>query len=143
VPDPAEAAPIPSEQAIARLIDAFYARVRVDPELGPVFAAAIADDAWPAHLARMRAFWSSVMRASGRYSGDPVGVHRAVSGLERALFARWLALFEATASDLFAPELAAAFVGKAHRIAESLQLALFHRLDRPPEGLRPPARGAA
>lgn len=126
-----------TEPAIARLIDRFYAAVRRDAMLAPVFEAAIADDEWPEHLETMRRFWSSVMLTSGRYSGNPVAVHRAVQGLERPLFARWLALFEATVQDLFAPEPAATFIAKAHRIATSLQLALFHRLGAPPDGLAP------
>src|ERR1700749_4335061 len=124
-----------TEASIALLIDSFYAAVRHDPVLGPVFETAIAQDKWPEHLATMRRFWSSVMLTSGRYSGNPVAVHRAVQGLERPMFARWLALFEATVRDLFAPELAADFITKAHRIANSLQLALFHRLGAPPDGL--------
>jgi hemoglobin len=126
-----------TEASIALLIDRFYADIRRDPVLGSVFEAAIPDAAWPEHLATMRRFWSSVMLTSGRYSGDPVSVHRAVRGLERPMFARWLALFEATAIKLFAAEPAARFVEKAHRIAGSLQLAVFHRLDTPPDGLVP------
>jgi hemoglobin len=129
-----------TEDAIAVLVDTFYARVREHPTLGPVFDAAIAPDKWPTHLATMCRFWSSVMLTSGKYSGNPVAVHRAVAGIERSLFADWLGLFTATASDLFAPEPAAAFATKAQRIAESLRIALFHRLGEPPEGLtRKPA----
>jgi hemoglobin len=128
-----------TESAIADLIDRFYAAVRRDPLLAPVFTTAIAEDEWPEHLETMRRFWSSVMLTSGRYSGNPVAVHRAVQGLERPLFARWLTLFEATVQDLFAPEPAASFISKAHRIATSLQLALFHRLGAPPDGLPPRA----
>jgi hemoglobin len=105
--------------------------------LGRVFEAAIEADEWPEHLATMRRFWSSVMLASGRYSGNPVSVHRAVQGLERPMFARWLDLFEATAAELFAPAQSALFVAKARRIATSLQLTLFHRLGAPPDGLIP------
>ena len=126
-----------TEESIAALIDRFYTAIRRDPVLGPVFENAIAEDAWPKHLATMRNFWSSVMLTSGRYSGNPVSVHRAVQGLERPMFARWLALFEATAADLFAPDQAALFADKANRIATSLQLAIFHRLGAPPDGLAP------
>ena len=128
-----------TEASIAVLIDRFYYAVRRDPVLGPVFDTAIAQEEWPEHLATMRRFWSSVMPTSGRYSGNPVAVHRAIQGLERPMFARWLALFETTASDLFVPAHAAIFVEKARRIASSLQLALFHRLGAPAEGL--PRRG--
>jgi hemoglobin len=124
-----------TEASIAQLIDRFYTAVRRDPVLGPVFESAIEDDEWPEHLATMRRFWSSVMLASGRYSGNPVAVHGAVSGLERPMFERWLALFATTAADLFTPDVAALFIDKSRRIAGSLQLALFHRPGMPPEGL--------
>ena len=63
-----------SENAIRHLVDTFYAKVRADPALGPIFERAIAGD-WGPHLARMRDFWSSVMLTSGRYKGNPVAVH--------------------------------------------------------------------
>jgi hemoglobin len=130
-----------TEATIRRLVDAFYARVRRDPTLGPIFDAAIAEDAWPAHLEKMYAFWSSVMLTSGRYKGDPVSAHRKVAGIEPPMFGNWLDLFEATASELFVPDIAEQFACKARRIAESLKLALFFRPDRSwPEDLRRRAR---
>ena len=132
--------PTITEASIAVLIDAFYARVRCHPALGPIFEAAIAEDEWSEHLETMRCFWSSVMLTSGRYSGNPVAVHRAVAGIERPLFDDWLALFTQTASELFEVGPASEFAAKAQRIATSLQLALFHRLGDPPVGLmRKPA----
>ncbi len=126
-----------TEETIRALVDAFYARVRADATLGPIFAAAIAEDAWPEHLEKMYAFWSSVMLTSGRYKGDPVSTHRKVSGVEPPMFGNWLDLFEATAAEMFVPEIADRFACKARRIAESLKLALFFRPDRTwPEDLR-------
>ncbi|HVV60830.1 MAG TPA: group III truncated hemoglobin [Pseudolabrys sp.] len=119
-----------SEQAIRRLVDDFYTKVRTDPALGPVFDNAIGGD-WDEHLATMRDFWSSVMLTSGRYKGNPVAVHRQVAGIELKLFERWLALFAETCRELFDDELAEAFNSRAQRIAESLKLAVFYRPDRP------------
>jgi hemoglobin len=116
-----------TEEAIVRLVDAFYAKVRRDPLLGPVFERAIAPDEWPVHLAKMYDFWSSVMLTTGRYKGNPLAVHIKVDGLEQELFAHWLALFRATAEELFPPEIAALFREKSERIAESLKLGLFFR----------------
>jgi hemoglobin len=127
--------PTITENNIGQLVDTFYARIRTDPVLGPVFENKIAPDAWPKHLATMKRFWSSVMLTSGAYSGNPVGVHRGVPGLERPMFAHWLTLFGQTADDLFGPEPAAEFAAKAKRIAFSLELAVFHRLGSPPDGL--------
>ena len=119
-----------SEQGICRLVDAFYAKIRVDPELGPIFARAIPGD-WQPHLDKMYAFWSSVMLTSGRYKGNPVAKHLAVEGIELKLFERWLALFDETCRELFDDRLSDEFSAKAVRIAESLKLALFYRPDRP------------
>jgi hemoglobin len=126
-----------TEATITLLVDGFYARVRRDPTLGPVFEVAITEVAWPTHLEKMYAFWSSVMLTSGRYKGSPVSTHREVAGLMPPMFGNWLDLFEATAAELFVPEIADRFASAARRIAESLKLALFFRPDRPwPEDLR-------
>ena len=45
-----------TEATIKALVDGFYARVRHDPTLGPIFAKAIAKDAWPAHLKKCMPF---------------------------------------------------------------------------------------
>ncbi len=132
-----------TEDSIALLVDRFYAKVRQDMVLAPVFDAAIAPDAWADHLATMRRFWSSVILTSGRYSGNPVAVHRALPSLRPDMFMQWLTLFEATSTELFAPDTAARFTLKAQRIAASLRLALFHRPGAPPEGLTQPAGRAS
>jgi hemoglobin len=119
-----------SEDDIRRLVDAFYAKIRVDSELGPIFARAIPGD-WQPHLTKMYAFWSSVMLSSGRYKGNPVAKHLVVEGITLKLFDRWLALFDQTCAELFDDRLRAEFGAKAARIAESLELALFYRPDRP------------
>jgi hemoglobin len=128
---------LPSEESIRRLVDSFYAKVKIDPALGPIFARAIPGD-WQPHLNKMYAFWSSVMLKSGRYKGDPVARHRHVEGIEFHLFERWLALFDQTCSELFDDRLREEFRARAVRIAESLKLALFYRPDRP----WPPASAA-
>ena len=107
------------EQMVAR----FYARVRADRELGPVFESAIDD--WPAHIQKLTAFWSSVMLRTGRYKGNPMAVHlRQRARLSRPMFDRWLALWAETAGEVLPPVGAAALRAKAARIAESLQFAL-------------------
>jgi hypothetical protein len=69
--DPSQAAEI--EAALPALLDRFYARVRADAELGPVFNDAVED--WSRHLATLADFWSSVMLTSGRYKGNPMQAH--------------------------------------------------------------------
>ena len=113
-----------TEAAIAALVDRFYAKARRDPMIGPVFNDAIDD--WDEHLHKLYDFWSSVMLTTGRYKGNPMAAHMKLP-IEPRFFERWLALWQETASEVFAPDLAAAFGFKAGRIAESLKLALFYR----------------
>lgn len=128
------------EEGLQALVDAFYARIRADAELGPIFNDAIHD--WPEHLGKLTAFWSSVMLTSGRYKGQPVPAHmKHRDRITPALFTRWLALWADTTNDLMPPVGAAALQAKAARIAESLQLAMFFRLNTQPSPR--PARQAA
>ena len=118
------------EAMLERLIPRFYERVRADAEIGPLFDAAVHD--WSGHLDTLVAFWSSVMLTSGRYKGNPVAEHLKHKALiTPAMFDRWLALWTATTDELTPPPVAEALQAKAARIAESLQLALFFRLDDP------------
>jgi len=118
-----------SDEAFEELVPAFYTRVRADAELGPIFNGAIDD--WPHHLDKLVAFWSSVMLTSGRYKGQPVPAHmKHKDRISPELFDRWLGLWKQTTDDLMAPEAASELQAKAARIAESLKLAMFFRLDR-------------
>jgi hemoglobin len=117
-----------SEEGIGLLVDHFYAKLRVDPVLGPVFEGVVRGK-WGAHLETMRNFWSSVMLTSGRYKGAPVPAHFRVKGIEPQMFDRWLRLFGETCDELFEYEVAETFRTKASRIAESLKLTLFFRLN--------------
>lgn len=121
-----------SEMLIHRLVHTFYARVRNDPTLGPIFDAIIGSR-WDEHLAIMVDFWSSVALASGRYGGKPHVAHRGL-GLSPGHFRLWLALFEETALEVCPAGAAAFFIDRAHRIADSLQIGL----DIGPKALRLP-----
>lgn len=109
------------EAMIDQLVRGFYARVRDDDLIGPIFEARITD--WEPHLQRMCAFWSSVALMSGRYHGQPMQKHLPLP-VDGGHFDRWLALFEATARELCPPKAAVHFIERAHRIAESLELGI-------------------
>ena len=113
---------------LQRLVDRFYGKVREDAVLGPVFNSAVGD--WPEHLEKLGAFWSSVMLTSGRYKGNPMVAHtRHVSQLRPKMFDRWLELWRETAQEELDEAGATAVVEKAERIAESLKLGLWFRID--------------
>ena len=113
-----------NEPMIERLVRTFYAKVREDALLGPIFEARIHD--WEPHLQRMCAFWSSVALMSGRYHGSPMTKHLPLP-VDAAHFDRWLALFEDAAQEVCPPEAQMHFVERARRIAESLELGIAGR----------------
>jgi len=106
---------------IERLMRAFYARVRVDPLIGPIFNARIQD--WEPHLARICDFWSAVMLKTGRYRGQPMRLHLPLP-IDSTHFDRWLALFERTAREECPADLAEQFVERARTIGRSLEMGL-------------------
>lgn len=111
---------------IAGFVEAFYARIRGDALLGPIFAARITD--WPLHLERMKTFWRSILLGSGEYSGNPMERHLALTGVGRDHFAHWLELFHATLRDLEpSAEATAETAQRARMIADSLLTAIAMR----------------
>lgn len=116
-----------TEEILSKLVDHFYAKVREDDLIGPLFNSAVDD--WSEHLEKLSAFWSSVMLTSGRYKGNPMAAHlRHAARIQPEMFDRWLALWRETARELLDDGGAAAIIAKAERIAESLQLGLFFRM---------------
>lgn len=107
-----------SEEEIAELVHRFYARVRRDEQLGPIFNAHVHD--WDAHLVKLTDFWSSALRGTRRFRGTPMPVHAALPGLTAGLFQHWLKLFEATAAELPNQALRERATELAGRIAQSL-----------------------
>jgi hemoglobin len=110
-----------TEPLIEHLVRSFYAKVRNDALLAPVFEARILD--WEPHLERMCAFWSSVALMSGRYHGTPMAKHMPLP-VDADHFDRWLALFEETAREVCSPAAANHFIEIARRIAASLELGI-------------------
>ena len=118
-------APLPSEETIRTLVHGFYAKIRQDDALGPIFARAVQD--WDPHLQKMCDFWSSVIRTSGRYHGNPMVAHLRQKTIVPAHFERWLSLFRETAREVCSADEAALFIHRAENIARSLQLGMFYR----------------
>ena len=83
-----------TEDMISEVVDTFYARVRRDEVLGPLF------------------------------KGRPMAAHAAVPDIEPRHFERWLSLFGDTVAELCPPDAAALFREKAAMIGESLQLGI-------------------
>ncbi|WP_419952126.1 group III truncated hemoglobin [Methylobacterium sp.] len=116
-----------TEATLRAFLEVFYAKVRNDPLIGPVFARAIPDADWPRHLSVIQDFWSSVLLRSGRYKGNPFAKHQGLDELTLSHFGRWLALFEQVAGEEFCAEIATTLIERAYRIGHSLKSGLFFR----------------
>lgn len=107
---------------IRAVVDLFYARARRDDIIGPVFNRVIAEAEWPAHLATIADFWSSMLLGTGRYFGRPMPKHIAIPELSDAHFQRWLDLFRQTVTELCPAEIAALFLERAERIGNNFRI---------------------
>ncbi|MBN9589037.1 MAG: hypothetical protein BGN85_05490 [Alphaproteobacteria bacterium 64-11] len=121
--------PAIDEKMVQQLVHRFYAHIRADAELGPIFNKAIGTD-WDAHLDKMCDFWSSVMLMTGRYKGNPMVAHMRLKVVRPAHFERWLTLFRQTSQEVCPPEISELFIGRAENIARSLQLGMFFKPGR-------------
>ncbi len=110
-----------TEPQISTLVDTFYDKVRIDPEIGPIFNAIVGD--WPHHLATLKDFWSTVLLTTGRYRGQPLMTHLQLP-LDPDHFSRWLTLFAETANEVLPPPIAANVIAKSERIAENFKLGI-------------------
>lgn len=116
---------VADEGSIRRLVAEFYANVRKDPLLGPVFEGAVQD--WDRHLGKMEDFWATATQGAGRYSGHMMAAHLRLPAIGPEHFARWLALFVQQVEALFEPEAGRPFIDVARRIADRLQYAVVDR----------------
>ena len=113
-----------TEAEIASLVDRFYAKVREDDEIGPLFNQEVQN--WDAHLALLKDFWSTVLLATGKYKGNPLLAHFPLP-IEERYFARWLALFSETANEVMPAAEAAIVLQKAELIARNMKRVLASR----------------
>ncbi|WP_108262735.1 group III truncated hemoglobin [Mangrovicoccus ximenensis] len=114
-----------TSEDIDRLVAAFYARVRADEVLGPVFRRKIGRDGevWRRHEAKIAGFWRNALGIQvGAYSGNPQMAHIGNPDVLPEHFAIWLGHFRATADAVLAPEQADAIHGMASRIGRGMRM---------------------
>ncbi|MFT4014743.1 MAG: group III truncated hemoglobin [Paracoccus sp. (in: a-proteobacteria)] len=107
-------------QQIDRVVAVFYAAIRRHEVLGPIFAAHVAD--WPAHEARIAAFWRNAILHERGYEGSPMRAHLRAGNVRAAHFPDWLMLFDETLRRTLSPEAARGWSALAHRIGAGLRM---------------------
>ena len=100
----------------------FYAKIRLHPTLGPIFAAHVTD--WPAHEDKIARFWRNAILQERSYDVRPMQAHRQAGDVTAAHFAPWLALFDSVLHRQLPAAEAALWSAMAHRIGRSLAMGL-------------------
>ncbi len=85
---------------IKLLVDSFYAQVRNDELLAPIFLFRL-NEHWEPHLEKMYAFWNAALFGAKGYTGNPFAKH-ATMPVGGEHFEHWLRLFTTTVDALFA-----------------------------------------
>ena len=116
-----------TEPLVRQVIEAFYAKVRRDAALGPIFDGIIKDD-WPAHMDRITAFWLTATRLGSGYEGRGfMPAHLRHGAIRAEQLPRWLLLFRETAQETCPPAAAEVLVDIAERMADSIRIGLARR----------------
>lgn len=125
---------IEGRDEVSLLVRTFYAKVRQDELLGPIFNEIIED--WEEHLEKLTDFWESNLFRKRKYFGNPMTAHVTTDEqvdhtVNSKHFGVWLNLWYGTLDDLFEGEVAEMAKFRARKMSTNLFLAIFH--SRPEE----------
>ena len=102
---------------ITLLVDSFYAKVRQDELIGPIFTEQAQVD-WNEHLPKLYSFWEDLLFGTFNYHGRPFPPHLKFN-LKNEHFDRWLSLFSLTVDEHFYGQKADEVKTRAHRIGQN------------------------
>jgi len=111
-------------------VDTFYAKVRKDDFIGPIFLRAIPGEAWADHLEKLTDFWETNLFFAKKYKGNPMKVHQKLDvetnySISQKHFGKWLELWFSTIDELFHGEKALKAKNNARNISFMLFLKMF------------------
>lgn len=110
---------IVSQDDIQVLVNSFYDKVKTS-EIG-FFFEEIAKVNWEKHLPKMYIFWESVLFATVKFDGNPMGAHFPINEIipiEKKHFEAWLKLWKETVDENFFGKMAESAKNKAENIAK-------------------------
>ncbi len=121
---------INNRKDISKLIHTFYAEIRKDAVLGPIFNPIIKD--WDKHLELLTDFWETNLFFVKKYKGNPLEAHvRADKFHNQTInekhFGLWLNLWFKTIDSLFEGERAQLAKNRARNMSTFMNLEIFRR----------------
>ncbi len=106
-----------NREHIIKIVDCFYAKVRKDDLIGPIFTEQ-AQVNWDEHLPKLYNFWEDLLLGSENYHGRPFPPHLKFD-LKIEHFERWLKLFVETVDENYTGLKAEEMKSRALRIAQN------------------------
>lgn len=119
-----------SREEISDIVHSFYAKVKVDEMLGPIFNKHIAEDEWPDHLSKLTDFWEMKLLGGANFQGSPTRKHMEVDkasghAIEQKHFALWLRLWIETIDESFIGDIAERAKAQARKMATGQFIAVW------------------
>ena len=112
---------IGGSEGLSRLLRHFYADVRQDPLIGPIFNAQIKD--WKHHLEVIASFWETIIGGPSTYA-RPMPMKHLTLRLREKDFERWLFLWQANCRTQLSSDVAKEMIELANHIAHRLRTIL-------------------
>lgn len=119
---------------VSLLVRAFYAKIRKEETLGPIFNTIIED--WEEHLEKLTDFWENNLFFVRKYYGNPMLAHISVdrqvnNTVEMKHFGIWLNLWYQTLDDHFEGEVAQRARRNARKMSTHLFLKIYENRPQP------------
>ena len=109
---------IGGKAGLQKLLRHFYADVRQNNTIGPIFNRKIEN--WPEHVATIAEFWSRLTGGPSEYAGGMPAKHLPL-GIDGRHFAEWLQLWDFNCARYLKPQEAKEMSELAHGIGERLR----------------------
>ncbi len=120
---------IRDKQDIIQIVNAFYDKVKQDPQISHFFTEVKQVD-WDKHLPKMYNFWDNIVFYTNNYTGNPMQIHKNIHSLHtltEADFKQWYSLFTATVDELFEGDNAELIKQRALSIATIMQIKIVSK----------------
>ncbi len=113
---------------VALIVRNFYAKVRVDDSLGPIFNQVI--DHWEEHLEHLTDFWEMSIFGGRKYVGNPLLAHQSADDkvgnvISPYHFGTWLNLWFETIDESFEGENASIMKRRARKMQTPIMISIF------------------
>lgn len=125
---------IGNREDVSLLVRSFYAKIRKDATLGPIFNKIVTD--WETHLELLTDFWETQLFLKRKYTGDPIKAHQKTDDIMNNTitmehFGIWLNHWFSTIDELFTGDIAWIAKNRARKMNTMLYMKMHkHRLSK-------------